>query len=167
LLSRRRIIHDFIIRSPFREQGLTAICLAVDDCREVPADRLHLLLLAQIRFLVADPDLSRRHRWRAASLLRLIKAHSDAGVRLLAIHCYARQMALSESGRSEMERRYVGSATEVAAQICYGWTVEKRLEGGSVLKMHEIDGWVMTMAEYQRNEKRECWAWNLAGRPLR
>jgi midasin len=79
----------------------------------------------------------------------------DTGVKLLAIRCYARQNALSELGRSKLERQYLGATAETDAQICYGWTVEKRPEGGSMLKMRELDGWVLSVAEWQRNDQRE------------
>jgi hypothetical protein len=63
-------------------------------------------------------------------------------------------MSLSELGRTKLEEQYIGSQ-KVDAKILQGWVIEKRLEGGSTRKLQEIDGWVLTLAELQRRDKRE------------
>ncbi|KAL7420043.1 AAA ATPase midasin [Cryptotrichosporon argae] len=142
------LITDFLRRSPFVAFPLSAD--PSDQLALIPAPRLHRLLLAYWRLLVADPRLAARLDWPSAPLHALRTSHPDLGVRLLAIRILAKQRDWSETKRMEMERQWVGE-TESVVNIVFGRRV-KAAQGGFEVENVSVDAWVMALHEARRVE---------------
>ncbi|WWC68040.1 uncharacterized protein I206_101959 [Kwoniella pini CBS 10737] len=142
------VISTFILKSPFASSPISA--LADGDILQTPIERLHALLLSQLRLLSADPDIARRSNWPLEPLHLLRTEHVDRGVRLLAIQVIAKQRSWSEEKRISMEREWVGEVDKVDANIAYNVEVIRLPEGGFDLKKVIADGWMLPILEHQR-----------------
>ncbi len=142
-------IYEFISLSPFQSAGTLAFCLEHLTSQALSPSRLQLLLLAQLRFVTADPYLPRRNQWRSSPLLQLAESHPDTGVRLLAIQCYIHQAHAAESRRREMEEKYLGGTGKIDADIAYGWRFDA-VPGYPAPTPLTVDGWTLTLLEIRR-----------------
>jgi midasin len=109
----------------------------------VPPSRLHRVLLAYYRILMANPELPRLLDWPLGPLSRLFWApHPDPGVRYLAIRCYALQSGMSEAEREKLENALIGSMAHAECPLEFGIDVHGRV--------NTIDGWLLSVIETQR-----------------
>ena len=108
-----------------------------------PPSRLHCILLAYYRILMANPELPIWLDWPLEPLSRLFWApHADLGVRYLAIRCYAMQSGMCEAEREKLENTLIGSMAHVECPLEYG---QDHHGNASV-----IDGWLLPVIEKQR-----------------
>lgn len=109
----------------------------------VSPSRLHRVLLAYYRILVANPELPSWLDWPLEPLSLLFwTPHPDAGVRYLAIRCYALQSGMSELEREKLENTVVGSMATTECPLEFEVDV-----CGRVIT---IDGWLLPIIEMQR-----------------
>ena len=107
------------------------------------AASLHRILLAYYRMLEANRELPRMLNWPLAPLARLVwEGHSDAGVRFLAVRCYALQARMMESERVHMEKTVLGEVAQADCPVTYGV-----LPDGTI---KTIDGWILPLVERTR-----------------
>ncbi len=105
--------------------------------------RLHRVLLAYYRILVANPELPSWLDWPLEPLSRLFwTPYPDAGVRYLAIRCYALQSGMSELEREKLENTLVGSIATAECPLEFGVDVCGRVV--------TVDGWLLPVIEMQR-----------------
>jgi midasin len=105
--------------------------------------RLHRLLLAYYRILMANPNLPTLFDWPLEPLSRLFwEPHPDPGVRYLAIRCYALQSRMSEVEREKLEKSLIGSMDHAECPLEFGINVHGRV--------NIIDGWLLPVVETQR-----------------
>jgi midasin len=115
----------------------------VPDVISAPAERLHPILLAYYRILIANRPLPKNLLWPLHHLSSLFRMpHADAGVRWLAIRCYALHTGMSEADREKLENEVVGSIEEIDIPIFYRYSVEGKLEA--------TDGWILPITEIER-----------------
>ncbi|KAH9065293.1 midasin [Lactarius vividus] len=109
----------------------------------VSPSRLHRLLLAYYRILVANPELPNWLDWPLEHFSGLFwTPHPDAGVRYLAIRCYALQSGMSELEREKLENTLVGSMATAECPLEFGVDVCERVI--------TVDGWLLPVIEMQR-----------------
>jgi midasin len=109
----------------------------------VSSPRLHRLLLAYYRILMANPDLPSLFDWPLEPLSRLFwEPHPDPGVRYLAVRCYALQSGMSEVEREKLEKSLIGSMDHAECPLEFGISVHGRV--------NIIDGWLLPVVETQR-----------------
>ncbi|WWD07578.1 hypothetical protein V865_005679 [Kwoniella europaea PYCC6329] len=142
------LIHAFIVQSPFRNSPISTIPLA--EIQTAPVERLHSLLLSQLRLITADLRIATRNDWPLSTLHTLRMEHPDRGVRLLAIQILAKQRGWSEEKRMEMEKEWVGEVDKVDANIAYGSEIVKLPGGGYQVRKIVVDGWMLPIKEAQR-----------------
>ena len=104
-----------MLASPFRRSPLAT--LPTDS--EVDPRRIHSILLANLRLLIADPGIAERLGWSSSPLTQF-RHHSDSGVRLLAVQVLCKQRNISEARRIAMEEEWVGKVDDVDAKVYYG-----------------------------------------------
>ncbi|WVW78385.1 hypothetical protein I302_100339 [Kwoniella bestiolae CBS 10118] len=141
------LIYTFILKSPFRSSPISTIPLA--DLQTTPIERLHSLLLSQLRLLTADPRIAARNDWPLVPLHALRMEHPDRGVRLLAIQILAIQRGWSEEKRIDMEKQWVGEVGKVEAGVNVS-KIEKLPGGGYEVRKLVLDGWMLPILEAQR-----------------
>ena len=108
-----------------------------------PPSRLHRVLLAYYRILMANPELPSWLDWPLEPLSRIFRTpHSDFGVRYLAIRCYAIQSGMSEIEREKLETAIIGSMVHVECPLEFGLDRHGRT--------NVIDGWLLPVIETQR-----------------
>lgn len=117
------------------------------------AARTQRVLLACWRLLTAEPALSARADWPTAPF-HALRAHADAGVRLLAVLVLAKMRGWSEAERQEKERESLG---ETDAPVVLGYSLA---EGAAVPTV--VDGWVLPVIEARRVASYEA-DWATAG----
>ena len=134
-----RSIFSVFLREFVPESGpLSAIPLDT-----VPPSRLHRILLAYYRILMANPELPNWFNWPLEPLSRLLWApHPDLGVRYLAIRCYAMQSGMCEAEREKLENILIGSMAHTECLLEIG----QDLHGNP----NVVDGWLLPVIEKQR-----------------
>jgi midasin len=131
------------LRKPPLHKGPLAFITSSEDVKDLDTLRLHRLLLAYYRILLANQMLPSRLLWPLSALSILFwTPHPDTGVRLLAIRCYALQSGMSEAEREKLEIEIFGSTWEVDCKIGFGEDTDGRRE--------EIDGWLLPALEGKR-----------------
>ena len=146
------VIDAMIASSPFSSSPLSLI--QPDQLLEAPRARLHRLLIAYWRLLAADDRIALRYNWPAIYLHRLRKAHPDLGVRLLAIHCLAKQKKWSEEKRRKALRTAVG-AESVDVRVEFSFDVSSSSSAGFKTSARIVDGWLLPLLEAKRIEECE------------
>ena len=150
------VIYAFLKISPFISSPLSG--LSHQDLLNAEAYRLHDLLIAYNRLLVADRSIASRNSWPLDVLHLLRLQHSDAGVRLLAVQALSKQRDWSETKRMQIERESVGPIDEFDAPIAFGWDV-RRLDNGNFEVSRKIaDGWLFPLLDAERLKDCECTA---------
>ena len=125
------------------QKGPLAFISLSDGGKDVNTLRLHRLLLAYYRILLANRILPNSLSWPLPALSVLFwTPHPDSGVRLLAIRCYALQSGMSEAEREKLEIDILGPIGVVDCQIAYIDDMDGRTE--------EIDGWLLPALEGKR-----------------
>ncbi|WWC86817.1 uncharacterized protein L201_001696 [Kwoniella dendrophila CBS 6074] len=142
------LITAFVLKSPFHLSPISI--LSGEDFRTTPVERLHSLLLSQLRLMIADPDIAQRHDWPIAPLRALRTEHPDSGIRYLAIQILAKQRKWSEQKRISMERECIGEVDKVDVNIAYGSEVILLPGGGHQVRKVIVDGWILPILEAQR-----------------
>ncbi|KAH9179366.1 midasin [Lactarius sanguifluus] len=123
--------------------GPLSTALGSAPLEAVSPSRLHRLLLAYYRILVANPELPNWLDWPLEPFSGLFwTPHPDAGVRYLAIRCYALQSGMSELEREKLENALVGSMATAECPLEFGADVCERVV--------TIDGWLLPVIEMQR-----------------
>jgi midasin len=136
------VLLEFLRKHYFANGPLTFL-LTSPSLTDIESRRLHRLLLAYYRILVANPQLPQHFLWPLSPLSKLFwTPHSDTGVRLLAIRCYAIQSGMSEAEREKLETEILGKICGVDCPIEYGHDIY----GNS----RSIDGWVLPALELKR-----------------
>lgn len=108
-----------------------------------PPCRLHRVLLAYYRILMANPELPSWLDWPLEPLSRIFwTPHPDFGVRYLAIRCYAMQSGMSEAEREKLETTLIGTMPHVECPLEFGLDLHGRT--------NVIDGWLLPVIETQR-----------------
>ncbi|WVQ69350.1 uncharacterized protein L199_007567 [Kwoniella botswanensis] len=160
------LIHTFIVQSPFRTSPISTIPLA--EIQTAPVERLHSLLLSQLRLITADPRIATRDDWPLSTLHTLRMEHPDRGVRLLAIQILAKQRGWSEEKRMKMEKEWVGEVDKVDANIAYGSEIVKLPGGGYQVRKIVVDGWMLPIKEAQRigNARQSISDFTFSNHPL-
>ncbi|KAI9443340.1 midasin [Lactarius indigo] len=129
--------------------GPISTALGSAPLEAVSPSRLHRLLLAYYRILVANPELPNWLDWPLEPLAGLFwTPHPDAGVRYLAIRCYALQSGMSELEREKLENSLVGSMATAECPLEFGIDVCERVI--------TIDGWLLPVIEMQRIYDARC-----------
>lgn len=144
------VINAIITSSPFNKFPLAL--LHPDQILETLPTRLHRLLLAYWRLLAADDRIAARNDWPSIPLHRLRKAHPDLGVRLLAIHCLAKQKKWSEEKRRKALRTAVGTES-VDVIVEFGFELASSSSGGFEVRARTVDGWLLPLLEAKRIEE--------------
>jgi midasin len=115
-------------------------CESLDS---IETSRLHRLLLAYYRILQANRPLPRDLYWPLSALSKLFHTpHSDTGVCLVSIRCYALQSGMSEAQREKLETEVLGEVCGVDCQIDFG----ENVDGSAKV----VDGWLLPVLEIQR-----------------
>ncbi|ORY30348.1 hypothetical protein BCR39DRAFT_598381 [Naematelia encephala] len=143
-----QFISVWIAQSPFHSSPL--ILVSELELASIPPYRLHRLLLAYWRILLADPFFGTRHAWQLDSLHLLRRQHPDLGVRLLSIQLLSRLRGWSESKRSDMEKLWVGDMEIVDAQIFAGKQLVITSNGMCEEQDVIVDGWMLPVVEDNR-----------------
>lgn len=109
-----------------------------ENASQIPIKTLHILLLAYLRLLEACDRLFEKFYWPVAHLQSLCEPpHPDAGVRLLAIRCFAHHVGMNEPARVSWEEKVVGTPENTDPLIDTGF--------GDM-----VDGWVLPILEHKR-----------------
>lgn len=140
-------IDAFISVSPFQASPLAHI--QSQEFHNAVTYRLHDLLLAYNRLLIADPNIAKRNEWSLDTLHLLRSQHPDTGVRLLAIQALSRARQWSEQKWMEVELESIGKVDEVDCPVAFGWE-SIRDDTGVTFKRTIIDGWLFPAREAQR-----------------
>jgi len=136
------ILSQFL-RKPEFQNGPLAFLLASQNLKDIDVPRLHRLLLAYYRILLASRQLPHNLLWPLSPLSKLFwTPHLDTGVQLLAIRCYAMQSGMGEAEREKLETEILGEACGIDCQIGYG----ENIDGSS----SDMDGWIMSAFEAKR-----------------
>lgn len=142
LMSFCRVLSAFL-RGPRLVRGPLAFVEQADAVQALPAASLHRILLAYYRILHANRELPRVLNWPLSPLARLIwEAHPDAGVRFLAIRCYALQARMIEAERVKMEKQVIGEVESADCPVTY----DAHIDGSRRV----VDGWVLPVLEKTR-----------------
>lgn len=105
--------------------------------------KLHLLLLAYYRVLVACPFLPATFQWSPEPLSQLLSISGlDMGARWLAVRCYALHTRMSEAQRDELQLSHLGPAGETDVPVQSG----RALDG----EIQWLDGWLLPTIEVMR-----------------
>ena len=132
-----------LLRQPPLDKGILVFISSEEDVQDLDTLRLHRLLLAYYRILIANRLLPSSLSWPLSTLSMLFwTPHPDTGVRLLAIRCYALQSGMSEAEREKLETEVLGPIWEVDCQLHYGEDVDG--------KTQKIDGWLLPALESKR-----------------
>ena len=124
-------------------EGPLALLTKTTSLADLDAGRLHQLLLAYYRLLIANRLLPGRLLWPLRYLSALIwTPHLDRGVQFLAIRCYALHSGMPESEREKLETELLGGLAEVDCVVNYGESADGI--------MQKIDGWLLPVEEVQR-----------------
>lgn len=134
------VIVAYIHASPFATSPLSTL---PENTADLPVERIQSLLLAYYRLLIADPRLASRLDWPTAPL-HALREHSDAGVRLLAVHTLAKIRGWSEARRAEMEASS-GLSQDVDAPVVFRY----ELADGQMSSI-VVDGWMLPVLEDRR-----------------
>lgn len=122
-----------------------------DNVSSVAPERLHQLMVAYLRLVVADSNISSRLAWSTGPLRRIVQVHPDAGVRLLAVMCLARQLRWGEAKREKMEFQWVGDVQVTEARIAWAYRVARFADRpGFEVQAVVVDGWILPVLESQR-----------------
>lgn len=137
-----RVLSTFLRESVPKSGPLSAIFMSVPP-ETAPLSRLHRVLLAYYRILMANPELPNWLDWPLDPLSRLIwTPHPDPGVRYLAIRCYAMQSGMSEAEREKLENTLIGSKAHIECPLEFGLDLHGHV--------NVIDGWLLPVIETQR-----------------
>jgi midasin len=129
-----------VLSQPRLEDGPLGL---IPDVLSAAAERLHPLLLAYYRILIANQPLPNRLLWPLHHLASLFRApHADPGVRWLAIRCYCLHTGTSEADRERLETEKIGSISEADCPIIYDYSPD-----GS---QTTTDGWILPVTEVER-----------------
>jgi midasin len=94
--------------------------ISLENIASLDSRRLHTLLIAYYRILMANRNLPEELSWSLYHLLAIFQEpHPDAGVRFLAIRCYGLQKRMLEVDRNKLERESVGDVVESDVPILY------------------------------------------------
>jgi midasin len=133
-----------LLEQPGLSGGPLAFVLSATPVSDLDTGRLHRILLAYYRILSANRNLPAQLAWPLDPLRALFHApHPDAGVRFLAIRCYALQSFMLEANREKLEAEFVGQVHEVDCPIRYLEAPDGQVK--------EIDGWLLALTESRRN----------------
>lgn len=115
-------------------------CESLDS---IETSRLHRLLLAYYRILQANRPLPHDLYWPLSALSKLFQTpHSDTGVCLVSIRCYALQSGMSEAQREKLEKDVLGEVCGADCEIDFG----ENVDGSAKV----VDGWLLPVLEIQR-----------------
>jgi midasin len=138
----RRVLSTFLQKFVPNSGPLSTIFMSVSP-ETAPPSRLHRVLLAYYRILMANPELPNWLNWPLEPLSRLFwTPHPDIGVRYLAIRCYAMQSGMSEAEREKLVNTLIGSMNHVECPLEFGLDPHGRVK--------VIDGWLLPVIETQR-----------------
>lgn len=136
------VFSAFLRQSSFAQGPLTFVSDAPSIHAIDPAI-LHRVLLAYYRILQANRALPNALFWSLTPLSQLIwTPHPDAGVRFLAIRCYALQSGMMEAERLKLEKKILGGLAQADCSIEYGMN----LDGSKQV----VDGWILPVIEARR-----------------
>ncbi|KAH9080394.1 midasin [Lactarius deliciosus] len=111
----------YFYKSTSHNTGPLSTALGSAPLEAVSTSRLHRLLLAYYRILVANPELPNWLDWPLETVSGLFwTPHPDAAVRYLAIRCYALQSGMSELEREKLENTLVGSMATAECPLEFG-----------------------------------------------
>ena len=118
--------------------------LSTDSTESIEPSRLHRLLLAYYRILRANRPLPNDLCWQVHILSHLFRSrHTDSGVNLLAIRCYALQTGMSDAQREKVEKEVLGEPlAEADCPVGYG----ENVDGTTMVE----DGWLLPVLEVTR-----------------
>ncbi|TCD70746.1 hypothetical protein EIP91_001775 [Steccherinum ochraceum] len=123
--------------------GPLAFITSEEDASSIDVRRLQRVLLAYYRILHANRDLPTLLSWSLRPLSTLMwTSHLDAGVRYLAIRCYALQSGMGEAERVKAEKESIGEVSSVDCPLYFGEAVD----GTPTM----IDGWILPIVEAER-----------------
>lgn len=109
-----------------------------ENVARIPLKTLQVLLLAYLRLIEACCHLHEEFHWPSSHLQCLFEPpHPDAGIRLLAIRCYAFHVGMNEPARVELEEQLVGSPKNVDPFVDTGFG-------------ETVDVWVLPILDSQR-----------------
>ncbi|SRR6266404_349728 len=138
-----RSILSAFLQDHIHKTGPLATVFGSTLLEAVSASRLHRLLLAYYRILVANPELPSWLDWPLEPISRLLwTPHPDAGVRYLAIRCYALQSGMGELEREKLENTLVGTMATAECPL----EIKEDISG----RVITIDGWLLPVVEMQR-----------------
>lgn len=124
-------------------EGPLALLMETTSVADLDAGRLHRLLLAYYRLLIANRLLPGRLMWPLHHLSALMwTPHPDRGVQFLAIRCYALHSGMPESEREKLETQLLGGLAETECAVDYGESADGTQQ--------KIDGWLLPVEEVQR-----------------
>jgi midasin len=136
-------VFSALLSHPYLARGPLGFLEDTPSLGSVDALKLHRVLLAYYRILHANEDLPRLRSWPLEFLSRIIwERHPDAGVRFLAIRCYALQSGMMEGERVKMEEEAVGSVETEECPVFW----DAAIDGGRPV----VDGWILPMKESKR-----------------
>lgn len=115
------------LRRPSLSNGPLAF-INRENAVSLPAQHLHVILLAQWRLINVSPHLPLEFRWSVEPLSALCATpHPDPGVLWLALNCYAIQMGLNEPGRVQLEEKLLGKDVITTIHSPFDETLEGRV----------------------------------------
>ncbi|THH30307.1 hypothetical protein EUX98_g3868, partial [Antrodiella citrinella] len=134
------------LRQPDFKGGPLASITAAQDIPAFDTHRLQRILLAYYRILQTNRELPSLLSWSLTPLSLLMwTPHPDAGVRYLAIRCYALQSGMGEGQRVQAEHEILGEAAHVDCPLHYG----QNFDGTPVF----LDGWLLPLVDAERVAK--------------
>ena len=99
-----------------------------ENAMSLPAQHLHVILLAHWRLINVSPHLPLEFRWPVEPLSALCAApHPDPGVLWLALNCYAIYMGLNEPGRVQLEEKLLEKGVIASIYSPFNETLEGRV----------------------------------------
>ncbi|KZO97025.1 P-loop containing nucleoside triphosphate hydrolase protein [Calocera viscosa TUFC12733] len=113
----------------------------------LPVQHYHHALLTVYRLLAVNTGLSHPLKLSQKSLKNMADAHTDRGIRVLAVHCIAMQGGLSEAERDQLLMASLGGYAEQDAPVHVGCVYGS---WGDFPAMPLQDGWVLSMFERKR-----------------
>jgi midasin len=120
------ILSTFLRRPSLRNGPLAFINR--ENAISLPAQHLHVILLAHWRLINVSPHLPLEFRWPIEPLSALCAVpHPDPGVLWLALNCYAIHMGLNEPGRVQLEEKLLEKDVITCIHSPFDETLEGRV----------------------------------------
>lgn len=136
------ILSAFLLKT-YNKISPLALGMAEGSFDPISMSRLQKLLLAYYRILQTNRPLPHDLCWALNPLAELfLSPHTNTGVKLLSIRCYAIQSGMSELSREKLEKQVLGERAEVDCQIGYCEDVNGIRQ--------EVDGWLLPLLEIKR-----------------